>query len=64
MVNKKPYREVKNKEGVVVKRLFRSYSDKGLMIQKVGTDDILDEAIDVESADFKYVETDKPVESA
>lgn len=38
--------------------LFRTYSDKGLQIQKVGTDEIYDEAIDVESAPFVYEETD------
>ena len=63
MVIKELYREVKNKDGVVINRLYRTYSDKNLMIQKVGTDEIYDEAIDVESANFEYVETDKPIES-
>lgn len=43
-------------------RLYRTYSDEGLMIQKVGTDELYDEAIDVEGAPFSYVETDIPTE--
>lgn len=38
--------------------LYRTYSDEGLMIQKVGTDELYDEAIDVEGAPFEYEETD------
>lgn len=43
--------------------LYRSYSDKGLMIQKVGTDEVYDEAVDVESAAYQYKETDTPIET-
>lgn len=50
----------KTREDVV--RLYRTYSDAGLMIQKVGTDELYDEAIDVEGAPFSYVETDIPRE--
>ena len=42
--------------------LYRSYSDKGVQIRKVGTDEIYDEAIDVESAPFVYEETDQALE--
>jgi hypothetical protein len=42
--------------------LYRTYSDKGLRIHKVGTDEIYDEAIDVASAPYGYVETDDPIE--
>lgn len=42
--------------------LYRTYSDEGLMIQKVGTDEIYDEAIDVESAPYTYEETNIPIE--
>jgi hypothetical protein len=42
--------------------LYRSYSDKGVQIHKVGTDEIYDEAIDVADAPFTYEETDMPVE--
>lgn len=42
--------------------LNRTYSDKNLMIRKLGTDEIYDEAIDVASAPYGYVETDDPIE--
>lgn len=42
--------------------LYRTYSDQKVKIQKVGTAEIYNQAIDVEGADFTYVETDKPVE--
>ena len=42
--------------------LYRSCSDKGVQIRKVGTDEIYDEAIDVESAPFVYEETDQALE--
>lgn len=40
--------------------LYRSYSDKGVCIRKIGTEEIYDEAIDVENAPYKYEETDIP----
>lgn len=43
-------------------RLYRTYSDKGVQIRKVGTNEIYDEAIDVESAPFVYEETDIAIE--
>jgi hypothetical protein len=43
--------------------LYRTYSADGWMIRKVGTDEIYDEAIDVESSNYTYEETDTPVES-
>lgn len=43
-------------------RLNRTYSDEGLMIQKVGTDEVYDEAVDVEGAPYVYEETDTPIE--
>ena len=33
------------------------------MIQKVGTDEIYEEAIDVESAPYQYIETDQKIEN-
>lgn len=47
------------KDGV---RLYRTYSDKGVYIHKVGTNEEYTEAIDVEGAPFVYEETDKPIE--
>lgn len=46
-------------DGIV---LFRTYSDKGLQILKVGTDEIYDEAVDIADAPYTYVETDIPIE--
>ena len=42
--------------------LNRTYSDKGVQIRKVGTNEIYDEAIDVENAPFAYEETDQALE--
>ena len=53
MVKKEYFRT--REDGV---RLFRSYSDQNLYIQKVGTEEVYSEAIDVENAPFEYVETD------
>lgn len=57
MVKKEFYRT--RSDGV---NLYRSYSDKGVQIQKVGTDEVYDEAIDVENAPYTYEETDIPIE--
>lgn len=42
--------------------LYRTYSDSNYMIQKVGTDEIYEEAIDVETATYEYEEIDEPIE--
>ena len=36
--------------------LFRTYSDAGFMIQKMGTSEVYSEAIDVEGAYWDYME--------
>lgn len=43
-------------------KLYRTYSDKNMMIQKDGTDEIYSEAIDVENSGYTYSETDIPIE--
>jgi hypothetical protein len=43
--------------------LIRTYSDKGVKIQKVGTDEVYDEAVDVEGAGYRYTETEEPIEA-
>ena len=43
-------------------KLYRTYSDKDMMIQKDGTDEIYSEAIDVENSGFTYAETDIPID--
>lgn len=42
------------KDGV---NLYKSYSNKGETIRKVGTDEVYDEAIDVENSPYAYEET-------
>lgn len=42
--------------------LYRSYSDEGLLIRKVGTEEIYTEAIDVSTATYEYEETDMPAD--
>lgn len=46
------------KDGV---NLVRTYSDKGVYIQKDGTDEVYPEAIDVENAGYTYSETETPI---
>ena len=58
MVIKEFYRT--REDGV---NLNRTYSDQGLKIRKVGTDEVYDEAIDIENAPYTYEETDEPIES-
>lgn len=43
-------------------KLYRTYSDENYMIQKVGTNEIYDEAIDIENAPYEYVETTEKIE--
>ena len=39
--------------------LIRTYSDLGKKIQKVGTDEIYDEAVDLATSGYTYVETNE-----
>ena len=41
--------------------LYRTHSDKGAQIHKVGTDEYYEEAIDIEGAPYVYEETDIPI---
>lgn len=41
--------------------LFRTYSDEGFEIQKMGTNEVYTEAIDVEGAYWDYMETSTKV---
>lgn len=45
-------------------RLFKTYSSEGMKIHKVGTDEVYDDAIDIEGAPYIYEETDEPIEVA
>ena len=42
--------------------LVKTYSDKGVMIRKIGTEEIYSEAIDPKKFNRKYEETDIPIE--
>lgn len=39
--------------------LYRTYSDEGLMLHKVGTDEVYSDAIDVENSGYEYEETEE-----
>lgn len=41
----------------------KTYSDEGFYIQKVETEEIYSEAIDIPTANYEYVETDKKIEN-
>lgn len=57
---------------MVIKEFFRTRNDgvnlyitkstEGFKIRKVGTDEIYDEAVDVETANYQYEETDLRIE--
>lgn len=42
--------------------LYKTYSNNDYMIKKIGTEEIYEEAIDVEDAPYEYEETTEPVE--
>ena len=44
--------------------LYRTYSDANFLIQKIDTEEIYTEAIDIEKAPYQYIETDIPNEFA
>jgi hypothetical protein len=44
-------------------RLFKTYSDSGLMIRQNESGNIYSEAVDVENAPFTYSETDEAIET-
>lgn len=50
---------IERKDGV---KLYKTYSDENFKIKQVETDNIYDEAIDVEDANFTYEETDNKVD--
>lgn len=42
--------------------LYRTYSDEEFKIRQIETDTIYDEAIDVETSNYTYEETNLPIE--
>jgi hypothetical protein len=57
MIKKEFYRT--REDGV---NLYRTYSDEGYYIRKVGTDEVYSEAIDIEDASYTYEETTDKIE--
>lgn len=57
MIQKEFYRT--REDGI---NLYRTFSDTGFKIQKVGTSEIYSEAIDVEFAKYEYIETEELIE--
>ena len=57
MIKREFYKE--RNDGV---KLYKTYSDENYRIQKVGTDEIYDEAIDVKSSNYEYIETEEKIE--
>ena len=43
-------------------KLYRTYSDNNYKIRKIGTEEIYDEAIDIENAPYEYEETIESIE--
>ena len=41
--------------------LYITYSDEQYKIKKIGTEEVYDEAIDVENAPYEYEETDEKI---
>lgn len=44
-------------------RLYKTYSDSGLMIRQNESGNLYSEAVDVENAPFTYSETDEQIET-
>lgn len=42
--------------------LYRTYSDEGYRILQVETGDMFDDAIDIETSNYTYVETEEKIE--
>lgn len=42
--------------------LYRTYSDENYKIKKIGTDEVYDEAVDIENSNYEYEETTEKIE--
>ena len=58
MIVREFYKE--RKDGV---KLYRTYSNENHLIKKVGTEEVYSEAIDVETSNFEYIETEEKIEA-
>ena len=43
-------------------KLYRTYSINGVKIRKVGTEEVYDDAVDIENAPYEYEETNERIE--
>lgn len=59
MIKKELFKE--RKDGI---KLYRTYSDENYRIKQVETGNIYDEAIDVEDANFTYVEINEEIDES
>lgn len=57
MIKREFYEE--RKDGI---KLYRTFSTDNKYIRKVGTDEVYDEAIDIEDSTYQYEEIDKEIE--
>ena len=55
-------REFYGHNDVLDEDMYRTYSDEGYKIRQIETGIIYDEAIDLESKNYTYEETDIPIE--
>lgn len=44
-------------------KLFRTHSSNGVKIRKIGTDEVYDDAVDVETSPWTYEETDEKIDT-
>ena len=42
--------------------LYRTYSTESFKLRKIGTDEVYDEAIDIDTVSYNYEETDESIE--
>lgn len=43
--------------------LYKTYSDEGYQIRKIGTEEVYDEAIDIETSNHEYEETRNKIDT-
>ena len=51
---------LKRSDGI---NLYRTFSDENYKIKKIGTDEVYNEAVDIENANYEYEETTEKVET-
>ena len=59
----KRFAVLENEFGMPLRDQDNNFIPSGFKIQKVGTDEIYDDAVDVEDAPYRYIETNIPVDT-